>query len=558
MSKTNRVAEHDRAVERWAIKVVWSLLPLYAVLAGAILAGVMSMAWPTMLKLVGAGLVAMAIPTVAFRWGLTGWPMRYLTVTALLANILFVAVLTPDVNGTQWPLWLVPVILSLVFADVTLTTVASLVSLSLAAASTWFNYTGQATSSLDAVSGQIVINLFLLFLTGAVAVKSRDLTRENLRRAAEQEDGLKRLDTVVKKAGLTAEQLIRAAAELGQSSQGARQRLDTSFKVLVDQLDRGWHEQTEAIRQITATLGQQVQAIGQIAAGAENQSREVGQTFTVTRDMAGALREIAEHATSADEASADATERAEQGARAVSQTLQGMQGLSDAVKEAAGTVTDLGGLSAQIGHIVETITAIAEQTNMLALNAAIEAARAGEHGRGFAVVADEVRKLAEGSARASQEIGGLIARIQTGIRQATDVMEDARHRAEQGIGISRQAGEALTTIQSSARTSAEQVRSMLRRLQAVAASSQTVEETIGHVAAISEEYTSSTEEMAAGSQQVLSAVGQVEQVTEAGSANLRRVREDLGQVVAMVYGTSMAAQELTTLANELQAELGSR
>jgi methyl-accepting chemotaxis protein len=545
-------------VERWAIKVVWSLLPLYAVLAGAILAGVMSMAWPTMLKLVGAGLVAMAIPTVAFRWGLTGWPMRYLTVTALLANILFVAVLTPDVNGTQWPLWLVPVILSLVFADVTLTTVASLVSLSLAAASTWFNYTGQATSSLDAVSGQIVINLFLLFLTGAVAVKSRDLTRENLRRAAEQEDGLKRLDTVVKKAGLTAEQLIRAAAELGQSSQGARQRLDTSFKVLVDQLDRGWHEQTEAIRQITATLGQQVQAIGQIAAGAENQSREVGQTFTVTRDMAGALREIAEHATSADEASADATERAEQGARAVSQTLQGMQGLSDAVKEAAGTVTDLGGLSAQIGHIVETITAIAEQTNMLALNAAIEAARAGEHGRGFAVVADEVRKLAEGSARASQEIGGLIARIQTGIRQATDVMEDARHRAEQGIGISRQAGEALTTIQSSARTSAEQVRSMLRRLQAVAASSQTVEETIGHVAAISEEYTSSTEEMAAGSQQVLSAVGQVEQVTEAGSANLRRVREDLGQVVAMVYGTSMAAQELTTLANELQAELGSR
>ena len=54
-----------------------------------------------------------------------------------------------------------------------------------------------------------------------------------------------------------------------------------------------------------------------------------------------------------------------------------------------------------LAAIVESVSAIADQTTLLSLNAAIEAARAGEAGKGFAVVAEEVRKLAAESQSAA-------------------------------------------------------------------------------------------------------------------------------------------------------------
>jgi methyl-accepting chemotaxis protein len=92
---------------------------------------------------------------------------------------------------------------------------------------------------------------------------------------------------------------------------------------------------------------------------------------------------------------------------------------SHAVRQAQDTdrnIAQLAQSASHIGNVIKLIGAIAEQTNLLASNATIEAARAGEAGRGFAVVATEVKALASQTAKATEEISGLV----TGMQAATD------------------------------------------------------------------------------------------------------------------------------------------
>ena len=238
---------------------------------------------------------------------------------------------------------------------------------------------------------------------------------------------------------------------------------------------------------MTATATETAAQSTTVAAAAEQAASNVGTVAAASEELGSSVQEIG---------------RQVQGSASLAQAAVGE------ADETARLVEELTAAVARIGDVVTMISSIASQTNLLALNATIEAARAGEAGRGFAVVAAEVKELASQTARATDEIGGHIGRIQGVTGQAVSAIGSITARI-------REINTVAATIAAAVEQQGAATQEIVRNVAQAATGTSEVTSNIAGVAQASED-------TGAAATQVLSSSGELSRHAEQLTAEMTR------------------------------------
>jgi methyl-accepting chemotaxis protein len=247
---------------------------------------------------------------------------------------------------------------------------------------------------------------------------------------------------------LAAQEERRAAIDAAIAA--FRQRIEAMLKTVSDSAG--------AMRSTATTLFASSHKASQRAEGAVHTSNEASTNVEIAASAANEL------STSIDEIS-----------RQLGQT-NNLVGI--AASEAGITNSQIGSLAQaaqKIGDVVKLIQDVAGQTNLLALNATIEAARAGDAGRGFAVVASEVKSLAVQTAKATEEIAGQIAAVQSStgaaveaIRRIVERMQEINHHTAAVAASVQQQNSATGEITQNVTSAAQGTKDIVSALSEVA------------------------------------------------------------------------------------------
>lgn len=543
--------EHERNTNILLLRILWGTLVVYPLLAGLAALGVVSdsvwlfIVWGS----IQAGCILPA--TIMVRFNLWPTAVKYVGTLALTAS-LFVGHMFISSLSDSWALWVLPLALATLYFErgvSAFTVLTTLIALNVTPVLFPSNNI-EFTVSVG-VSRSIVLVLCGIILYAGVSRGRRLL--ESLDAGSRMEEMAATLQGILGRVSAAAGTLTAAGHDLQINSRQLAAELNDTLLPQVHELEKHGAAQSESIETTVSSVQELVMAVDQMATGMQQQAEHVQRSSSVVENMAASVTEVAGFTSQVAEAAQAAAKEAEAGESLVQQMIDDISNLQQTVQGFAETMGGLGSHSGQIGEIVTVITEVAEQTNLLALNAAIEAARAGEHGRGFSVVAEEVRSLAERVSGATKEIAALIDQIQRGITDALTAVQAGTREAAGSVDRARQAGSALHSIRQAVDVTQQQSAEIAAQTNLLQASGNELVEAIGQLAALTEESSAATEEMAAGGSQVTSIMQTMEQTANASTTAIVTVASSLREFEGAVQHIAEASDSLASLAEELES-----
>ncbi|MDR0490674.1 MAG: methyl-accepting chemotaxis protein [Oscillospiraceae bacterium] len=285
--------------------------------------------------------------------------------------------------------------------------------------------------------------------------------------------------------------MVSALAEMVESQSSTM----TNIVKIAEDLAGGASNLSAISEETSASMEEIKASIAQAKELSETNGAALEESNAGVEEMSAGADTVARSATDSAAFIAQTTDASNNAIDTVRDVIKGMRNVDKNARESEGKIQQLVLSVENVSSFVSVITGIADQTNLLALNAAIEAARAGEVGRGFAVVAEEVRKLAEESARAAQNVNGIIKELQTGAQESIKATTEAGHllattldHAEQALkelnGAMDQINKANDSIQNIAAIAEEQAASSKEVAQAIDNATKSSVKIVGTISSI--------------------------------------------------------------------------